>query len=348
MRIYDEGEAHGLHYLVMEYIEGKNIGQLIWPRRAGSRRRPPRRIGRQVALGLEHATSQGADPPRRQPAEHPGHRDGTAKLTDLGLAIDLGDLEDIVTRDGATVGTFDYISPEQARHSRSVDTRSDIYSLGCTLYHMISGRVPFPTPSLPEKLYAHQLSEPEPLAAAAPDLPPGFEAVILKLMSKKVEDRYPTALAAAQALEPFVEGAASLSQIVPAPAAPPDPLAARPAPAERDGLGRLAAGLGPGAGLEREPADAAADVLRPAAEGDAPARPRPTPRPSRPPARPPAGSSCRSTSAPSRRWPTRSPASAARPPGPPRRNRRQPPGTSHRCRANHRGRSGRGSRPAPR
>ena len=73
--------------------------------------------------------------------------DGIAKLTDLGLAIDLPKQAQ-VTRDGATVGTFDYVSPEQARHSHSVDTRSDIYSLGCTLYHMLSGQVPFPSPSL--------------------------------------------------------------------------------------------------------------------------------------------------------------------------------------------------------
>ena len=101
---------------------------------------------------------------------------------------------DIVTRDGATVGTFDYISPEQARHSRSVGPAADLYSLGCTLYHMIAGRVPFPSPSLPEKLYAHQLNEPEPLAEVDPGTPDGLAAqhVIARLM-RTAEERHANA-----------------------------------------------------------------------------------------------------------------------------------------------------------
>ena len=139
----------------MEYIEGKNVGQLL----AEGGPMPPAtaaKIARQVALGLQHAHEKGLIHRDVNPQNILVTRDGTAKLTDLGLALDLGDQEEMVTRDGATVGTFDYIAPEQARHSRAVDTRSDIYSLGCTLYHMISGQVPFPGPSLPEKLYAHQ------------------------------------------------------------------------------------------------------------------------------------------------------------------------------------------------
>ena len=79
--------------------------------------------------------------------------------------------EDQVTRDGATVGTFDYVAPEQARHSRAADIRSDIYSLGCTMYHMCAGQVPFPGPSLPEKLLGHQSIDPTPLCRAVPVFP---------------------------------------------------------------------------------------------------------------------------------------------------------------------------------
>jgi hypothetical protein len=180
----------------------------------------------------------------------------------------------MVTRDGTTVGTFDYISPEQARHSRSVDTRSDIYSLGCTLYHMIAGQVPFPAPSLPEKLYAHQLTEPEPLGTLVPGLPAGLEDVVRRMMKKAMEERYQSPLEVAQALEPFVAGAASLSQIIPipVPAPPPRPIGAarrrgriptrprtrghRPSPrrsaTRRRGppsrWGRAGPGLGPGRG----------------------------------------------------------------------------------------------------
>jgi eukaryotic-like serine/threonine-protein kinase len=201
VRVYDEGEANGVRYLVMEYIEGKNVGQLIgelgqipWPTSA--------RLGRQIALGLDHARLKELIHRDVNPCNVLVTQDGSAKLTDLGLAIDLNE-QDNVTREGATVGTFDYVSPEQARHSRSVDTRADIYSLGCTLYHMIAGRVPFPVVSLPEKLYAHQLHDPEPLTELAPGIPDGLSEVVLKMMRKLPEDRYQTPLEVAQALEPF-------------------------------------------------------------------------------------------------------------------------------------------------
>jgi serine/threonine protein kinase len=203
VRVYDysEGDRDGVRYLVMEYIEGKNVGQLIgelgsipWPMAA--------RLGRQIALGLDHARLKELIHRDVNPCNILVTTDGTAKLTDLGLAIDLNDADN-VTRDGATVGTFDYVSPEQARHSRSVDTRADIYSLGCTLYHMIAGRVPFPVASLPEKLYAHQLHDPDPLAEVALGTPEALAEVVQKMMRKRPEERYQTPLEVAQALEPF-------------------------------------------------------------------------------------------------------------------------------------------------
>ena len=201
VRVYDEGESGGIRYLVMEYIEGKNVGQLIgelgsipWPTAA--------RLARQISLGLEHARLKELIHRDVNPCNILVTQDGTAKLTDLGLAIDLND-QDNVTRDGATVGTFDYVSPEQARHSRSVNTRADIYSLGCTLYHMIAGRVPFPVSSLAEKLYAHQLHDPDPLTEVVPGVPEGLAEVVRKMMRKLPEERYQTPLEVAQALEPF-------------------------------------------------------------------------------------------------------------------------------------------------
>ncbi len=201
VRVYDEGESAGVLYLVMEHIDGKNVGQLIgdlekipWPTAA--------RLARQVALGLEHARLKGLIHRDVNPCNILVTQDGTAKLTDLGLAIDLNDLDN-VTREGATVGTFDYVSPEQAKNSRSVDTRADLYSLGCTLFHMISGRVPFPMSSLPEKLYAHQLHDPEPLTELVPDLPEGLAEVVRRLMRKLPDDRFQTPAEVAFALEPF-------------------------------------------------------------------------------------------------------------------------------------------------
>src|SRR4051812_46213503 len=204
VRIYDEGESNGKCYLVMEFIEGKNIGAII---AEGGPIPPPTaaRLARQVALGLEHAQQKGLIHRDVNPYNILVTRDGIAKLTDLGLAIDQNE-QGQVTREGATVGTFDYVSPEQARHSHSVDTRSDIYSLGCTLYHMLTGQVPFPSPSLPEKLFGHQAVDPASPSAVAPEVPEGLSEVVRTMMRKSPGDRYATPLTVALALEPFADG----------------------------------------------------------------------------------------------------------------------------------------------
>ncbi|WP_406694482.1 serine/threonine-protein kinase [Singulisphaera sp. Ch08] len=202
VRIYDEGESDGKCYLVMEFIAGKTIGSMI----AENGPLPPNtaaRLTRQIAMGLEHAHLKGLIHRDVNPYNIMVTADGTAKLADLGLAIDLAE-QVPVTRDGATVGTFDYIAPEQARHSHSVDTRSDIYSLGCTLYHMLAGQVPFPSPSLPEKLFGHQAAEPESLTAIVPEIPEGLAEVVRTMMRKRPDDRFPNPLEVARALEPFV------------------------------------------------------------------------------------------------------------------------------------------------
>jgi serine/threonine protein kinase len=207
VRIYDEGESDGKCYLVMEFIEGKTIGSMI----AEHGPLPPStaaKLTQQVAMGLEHAQQKGLIHRDVNPYNIMVTGDGTAKLADLGLAIDLAEQVQ-VTRDGATVGTFDYISPEQARHSHAVDTRSDIYSLGCTLYHMLAGQVPFPSPSLPEKLFGHQTIEPESLMALVPDLPEGLVEVVRTMMRKQPDDRFASPLEVARALDPFVGESAS-------------------------------------------------------------------------------------------------------------------------------------------
>lgn len=208
VRIYDFGEANGRFFLVMEYIEGKTIGALI----SAHGPFPPRTaagLARQVALGLEHAHRKGLIHRDVNPYNVLVTRDGIAKLADLGLAIDLAE-EERVTREGATVGTFDYVAPEQARHSHAADIRSDIYSLGCTLYHMIAGQVPFPSPSLPEKLFAHQALEPTPLGDIIPEIPQELVEVVRRMMRKQPHERYATPLLVAQALEPFIEDQARL------------------------------------------------------------------------------------------------------------------------------------------
>src|SRR3954453_9575901 len=214
VRIYDFGESNGRFFLVMEYIEGKTIGGLI----ATQGPMPPAtaaRLARQIALGLEHAHRKGLIHRDVNPYNILVNHEGIAKLADLGLAIDLAE-EERVTREGATVGTFDYVAPEQARHSHAADIRSDIYSLGCTIYHMISGQVPFPSPSLPEKLFAHQALEPRPLDQLA-DVPEGLGEVVQRMMRNLPDERYAAPLQVAQALEPFVEDYARMREGEPEP-----------------------------------------------------------------------------------------------------------------------------------
>jgi len=201
VRIYDFGESNGRYFLVMEYIEGKTIGTLI-SEQGPMPSATAVRLLRQVALGLEHAHRKGLIHRDVNPYNILVTHDGTAKLADLGLALDLAE-EDRVTREGATVGTFDYVAPEQARQSHSADIRSDIYSLGCTLYHMLSGQVPFPSPSLPEKLFSHQALEPAPLDQLVEGLPEGLMEVVQRMMRKSPDERYATPMQVAQALEPY-------------------------------------------------------------------------------------------------------------------------------------------------
>jgi serine/threonine-protein kinase len=203
VRIYDFGESSGRYFLVMEYMEGKTIGTLI-AEQGSMPAATAARLVRQVALGLEHAHRKGLVHRDVNPYNILVSRDGTAKLADLGLAIAIAD-EDPVTRDGATVGTFDYVAPEQARNSRAADIRSDIYSLGCTIYHMCAGRVPFPGPSLPEKLLGHQTIEPTPLSRLIPGFPEGLSEIVRRMMKKSPDERYATPLQVALALEPYAD-----------------------------------------------------------------------------------------------------------------------------------------------
>src|SRR4029077_20373075 len=133
-------------------------------------------IIRQVVKALEHAHEKGMVHRDIKPGNLLLRRDGVVKLADLGLARRLDDNTDTsITRAGTTVGTVDYMSPEQARDSKAADTRSDIYSLGSTWYYMLTGQPPFPDGSLTNKLRAH--AEP-PLPDPRSENPAVSEAVV--------------------------------------------------------------------------------------------------------------------------------------------------------------------------
>ena len=150
------------YYLAMEFVDGPDLDDYIL-----SKGRldvaEARAILIQAAQALDHAYRQGVVHRDIKPSNFLlARQDGelVVKLTDLGLARTVSDEEFRVTRDGSTVGTVDYLSPEQARDSSLADIRSDIYSLGCTAYHMLAGEPPFPDGGLGERIYKHLHTEP--------------------------------------------------------------------------------------------------------------------------------------------------------------------------------------------
>ncbi len=190
--VFEAGEASGHLFLALEFVDG--IDLLEWVNRRGPI--PIKRsveIMRQAAAALQHAYERNIVHRDIKPSNLMISREGTVKLTDMGLARSIDDtLDTTITRDGTTVGTVDYMAPEQASNSKAADIRSDLYSLGCTWYHLITGSPPYPMGSVTNKISAHisaQLPDPRTLN---PKVPEALIAVIHRLMAKKKEQRYQT------------------------------------------------------------------------------------------------------------------------------------------------------------
>ncbi|MGB8854894.1 MAG: serine/threonine-protein kinase [Pirellulales bacterium] len=189
-RVFAVGSDDGWHYIVFEFIEGRNLRDLV--REAG-----PFEIGRtidvavQVADALGHASERDVVHRDIKPSNIVITPGGKARIVDMGLAR-LHHLEGDrdLTVSGVTLGTFDYISPEQARDSRTADVRSDLYSLGCTMFFMLTGRPPFAEGSMVQKLLQHQQEPPPAIESLRPDVPRGFGAILGRLMEKDPADRY--------------------------------------------------------------------------------------------------------------------------------------------------------------
>ena len=209
---HDVGDEQDVTYLVMEYVAGQDLAQII----AQQGRLEPGRaadIAYQVALALGHAQGRGIVHRDIKPSNILVTEQGMAKVLDMGLARFERDEQQErdaaqLTGEGVVMGTVDYIAPEQARDTHRADTRSDIYSLGCTLYHMLAGRVPFPEGGVAEKLLHHLTQAPTELAELAPDVPEGLSGVVQRMMAKRPEDRYQTPGEVAGALLPWVAPAA--------------------------------------------------------------------------------------------------------------------------------------------
>ncbi|WP_298869269.1 serine/threonine-protein kinase [uncultured Gimesia sp.] len=190
--VYDAGEEDGYLYIALEYVEGTDLHNLINKRK----RIPVRRsleIITEVTKALAHAYQQGIVHRDIKPANILIRLDGVVKLTDLGLARSIDDnTETSITRAGTTVGTVDYMAPEQARDSKAADIRSDLYSLGCTWYHMLTGRAPYSEGSLTNKLAAHATTPPPDPRELNELVPEGMVAIIQRMMAKPQSERYQT------------------------------------------------------------------------------------------------------------------------------------------------------------
>jgi serine/threonine-protein kinase len=193
--LYEVGEDNGIHYLALEYAEGVDLYEYI--ERKG--KLPPeeaRRILVQAARALDHfyrndIVHRDVKPSNFLLTAEQGRL--RVKLTDFGLARTVREDEEFrVTRAGSTVGTIDYLSPEQARDSAAADIRSDIYSLGCTFYHMLSGQPPFAEGGLGERIYKHQAVEPTDIRQFNPDVSEEMWLVLQKMLAKEPTERQQT------------------------------------------------------------------------------------------------------------------------------------------------------------
>jgi nitrous oxidase accessory protein NosD len=215
IQAYDSGEDGGKPFLVMELVEGQSLAAVL---RDQGRVSPARAadFAYQAALALHHAHKSGLVHRDVKPSNLLLSADGRVQLLDLGLARFLQDQigEAQLTRTGTGMGTPDYCPPEQFRDARKADARSDVYALGCTLYHLIAGRVPFPGSSFSEKVEAHETKEPQPLEEVCPEVPAGLALAVRRMMAKRPADRFPTMANVAEALMPHVAGSsASFPQI---------------------------------------------------------------------------------------------------------------------------------------
>ncbi|MEX0794446.1 MAG: protein kinase [Pirellulaceae bacterium] len=190
-RVYFVGEDKGWNYIVFEFINGTNIRDLVDSEGPLSLEQSLS-ILIQVAEALEHASQREVVHRDIKPSNILTDSEMRAKLVDMGLARlhQVNSENSDLTASGMTLGTFDYISPEQARDPRLADVRSDLYSLGCTLFFMLTGRPPFPEGTVLQKLLSHSGEEPPDPREFRPEIPDEVVAVVKRLMAKSPAQRY--------------------------------------------------------------------------------------------------------------------------------------------------------------
>ncbi len=207
VQAYDVGEAGGYHYFVMEFIDGQTIYELLTDGRPLEEARAISLI-LQSAKALEHAHSQGLIHRDVKPKNLMLSNEGIIKLADMGLAREMGDFAAAQAEEGRAYGTPYYISPEQIRGELTIDARADIYGLGATFYHMVTGRVPFDGTSPSAVMHKHLKDPLVPPDHLNRSLSSGTGEIIEVMMAKSADDRYATLTECIADLEAVAKGEA--------------------------------------------------------------------------------------------------------------------------------------------
>jgi serine/threonine protein kinase len=202
------GAQDGIHFLVLEYVDGVDLAEIL--HRVG----PPeihKTVGytMQAAAGLQYLHDNKVFHRNVKPGNLLVDRSGIVKVTNLLMAhiVEASYLDgndDALTRTGEMLGTVDYVAPEQATDASTADERADIYSLGCTMFHLLAGRPPYPGKNMMDKLVAHREAPIPSLAALRPDVPKGLDRVVTKMLAKKRTERQQSMNEVATALKPFL------------------------------------------------------------------------------------------------------------------------------------------------
>jgi serine/threonine protein kinase len=232
VRVFEVGEAQGMPFIAMEYVEGGSVASELSRRHGPLDTGTATGIAAQIAAALDYAHQQGVIHRDVKPSNMLLARDGRALLSDFGIAKAAG--KRTLTQKGTLLGTPAYMSPEQARGRRNIDGRSDIYSLGVVLYEMLTGDVPFRGDDPTVILRAVLDDAPAPPSWLYPAIPPAVERIVLRALAKEPEKRYATAgemLAALQAATPGRPIPVRPTVIAPSPAKPAVRPSARPVPA---------------------------------------------------------------------------------------------------------------------